>query len=460
MSKMAGKKIVKRIKESLNLSSRTPSPQVHASTPAVASSSSTPFTTFVISRLDDEESKVYAMTFAPQIQVDCDAPNLVFDDYYHLLGHTEKKTAVRTLKRAIPDHNLLHTSVQNSTGRPRDVYMVSVNQFEAVMLEAKTAAGRKWRDLVLKIKNLVVQYMKMEMEISARFAQQQLEEQKALAQQQLEEQMTKLAIRDKELEGFNAQKEELEAALLVEKERRALVAARRKDEDEPRETVYLFGSGNSVSVKIGETARKTEKRQKELQTGNPEIITKIFEIRCIDSKLIEDILHFIFRWYKKRGEWYDIKAETAIQTVKTLVSLVDGLRRVEHDDVDIIEACQTVLVNSGLNITDTVTPNSNLDRPSIPEDPYGEFRASFLQTCSYNSWLQWMDLLANFRAWHDRKYPNMMLSEKGKDVKAIKEYFESKLGRCQRTKKFGRDVNGFFGWKLRSEFVNETSSSV
>ncbi len=49
--------------------------------------------------------------------------------------------------------------------------MISVNQFEAVLLAANTETGKKWRKLVLKIKNLVIQYMKMEMEASATRAQ-------------------------------------------------------------------------------------------------------------------------------------------------------------------------------------------------------------------------------------------------------------------------------------------------
>jgi len=56
------------------------------------------------------------------------------------------------------------------------VYLLSVNQFEEVLLAANTDSGKKWRKLVLKIKNLVVAYMKMEMEASAVRASTQLEE--------------------------------------------------------------------------------------------------------------------------------------------------------------------------------------------------------------------------------------------------------------------------------------------
>lgn len=121
---MASKKIANRIKDAISLGSRPPSPP--AGPPLARNSVLTPFTRHVLANLSIDNQKMFAMTVAPQIELDCDAQKLVFDDYYPLLGHTEKRTAIRTLKRAIPDNELLHTSVQDSTGRPRDVYMISV----------------------------------------------------------------------------------------------------------------------------------------------------------------------------------------------------------------------------------------------------------------------------------------------------------------------------------------------
>ena len=116
--------------------------------------------------------------FAPQIQVDCNAKVLDFDDYFHLLGHKTKGDAVWTLNRALDEDEIVFSnSAKNSVGRPKRVCMVSVNQIEQVLLAADTEEGRRWRRLVLKIKNLVLQFMRMEMEASAKIAQQQLEEQ-------------------------------------------------------------------------------------------------------------------------------------------------------------------------------------------------------------------------------------------------------------------------------------------
>ena len=172
---MAGKKIMTAIK-------RAVSPMRQASTGAelqlpspntTCSSATTPFTRYVLDNLNlqNGDYKMFAMSFAPQIQTDCEAKVLDFDDYFHLLGHKTKGDAVRTLKRALNDDEIVFSnSAENSVGRPRDVYWLNINQIEEILLAANTEEGKRWRKLVLKIKNLVVQFMKMEMEEASRMA--------------------------------------------------------------------------------------------------------------------------------------------------------------------------------------------------------------------------------------------------------------------------------------------------
>ena len=100
----------------------------------------TPFTRYVLDNLDldNGEYKMFAMTFAPQIQMDCEAKVLDFDDYFHLLGHKTKGNALRTLLATIEESELIIIkSDKNSVGRPRDVYRLSVNQMEEVLLAAR-----------------------------------------------------------------------------------------------------------------------------------------------------------------------------------------------------------------------------------------------------------------------------------------------------------------------------------
>ena len=47
-----------------------------------------------------------AMAFAPQIQTDCDAPVVDFDENYHLLG-MEKRNALRIVTRVIKSDELV-----------------------------------------------------------------------------------------------------------------------------------------------------------------------------------------------------------------------------------------------------------------------------------------------------------------------------------------------------------------
>jgi hypothetical protein len=84
---MGSKKIVTMIKDALSRGSRGPSPEPG---PSMGGSSDSPFTRYVLSNLEEQDHKMVAMAFAPQIQTDCDARNLDFDDFFHLLGLRQK----------------------------------------------------------------------------------------------------------------------------------------------------------------------------------------------------------------------------------------------------------------------------------------------------------------------------------------------------------------------------------
>ena len=268
---MGSKKIVTKIKDALSRGSRSPSPEPGLST---GGSSDSPFTRFVLSNLEEQDHKLVSMAFAPQIQTDCDARNLDFDDLFHLLGHTSKRDAVRTLKRTISEGELiLGTSAQNSTGRPRDVYMVSVNQFEEVLLAANTDAGKKWRKLVLKIRNLVVQYMKMEMDASA-----------MRAQQELEARLAQLAIKD----------EEHAARLSVAEQEKAALATQLRNLREAKSFLYAFHLFDDRYI-FGYTRKMLKKRLclffcKCGITDNPEKREKQHKTSCPSGRMVHTVM--------------------------------------------------------------------------------------------------------------------------------------------------------------------------
>ena len=129
----------------------------------------TPFTDFVLSRLPDEESqKLFALSFGEHLRRDPDALEIDFDDVYTWLGMGLKASALRLLKREIAEAEMvINRSVDNpgsAVGRPRDVYMISFNQFEELMIAAQTSEGKKARKLVLKLKRILQEYIVAEHE--------------------------------------------------------------------------------------------------------------------------------------------------------------------------------------------------------------------------------------------------------------------------------------------------------
>lgn len=345
---MGGKKIVKRIKESLSLGSRSPSPQPDPSSSiegptALASLGNPSLAKFLEKELKEDYHKLVATSFAGFIKGDTGERNINFDEHLHFLGYKQKVKAVELLLKRFPDTKPVVFSHpgKNKTGRNKNTFMISFDQYEELLLAAQTAEGNLARKAVLAIKNAVFKYIKIEQ------------------QEQLEQQMSRLALKDKELEVFSAQKEHLEVALVAERVRRAALSALRTAEDAPQQIAYLMQSGTHCTyVKIGKTAEDAEKRKKELQTGNPEEITVLFEKKCVDSRLIEKNLHHIFRWYKRRGEWYEIDKQQAIFATQLMSHLLDGLRKVEYESTDIVEQCQELFREQGLELNpDSLTLN-------------------------------------------------------------------------------------------------------
>ena len=319
--KMAGKKnimtAIKRAVSPLRQASTMAELQLPSPNPT-ALPATTPFTRYVLDNLNlqNGEYKMFAMTFAPQIQTDCDAKVLDFDDYFHLLGHKTKGNALRTLLATIEDSELIIIkSDKNSVGRPRDVYKLSVNQIEEVLLAANTDEGKKWRKLVLKIKNLVVQFMKMEMEASAKLAQQQLEESDAKRQ---------------ELEAIQVN---LQATIESQRKREERKEARKRQQKEPMETAYIMTNmpdDNQGPYKIGKTGGDAKKRAKDMQTGNHEEMRVLASAKCVNSKVVEDVMHCIFWDYRTNDklEWFDTNLKSMKTVMKFVVRAIDGLNRV------------------------------------------------------------------------------------------------------------------------------------
>ena len=168
------------------------------------------------------------------------------------------------------------------------------------------------------------------------------------------------AVHDYELDEEEGKRIVLENELQTERATKARLAARKAGEDVPTEKVYLMKSQGLI--KIGLTTGEVSKRQKQMETGNPDIST-IFSIDCIDARLIERIMHFMLRWYKSKGEWYDIDEHTASILLKTTRALLDGVRQLELDEVDVSMALGAVLTDSGVRLSSKSLPSTSVRSP-------------------------------------------------------------------------------------------------
>ena len=148
--------------------------------PVVATGSTgqpaTPFTDFVLSRLPDEESqKLFALSFGEHLRRDPDALEIDFDDVYRWLGIDRKGNALRLLKREFSTGEYIVLLKEDNSapgaGRPRDVYKISFNQFEELMISAQTPEGKKARKLVLLLKKILQDYIVAEQVHQARGAE-------------------------------------------------------------------------------------------------------------------------------------------------------------------------------------------------------------------------------------------------------------------------------------------------
>ena len=126
------------------------------------------------------------------------------------------------------------------------------------------------------------------------------------------------------------------------------------------------------------------------------------------------------------------------------------LRRTEHDDTDMKTACQTVLERVGLYVPDAtidtgITLTANEDR-TVDKDPYEEIVSRNLERGGSDEYVLWSDSMTKFCPWHDWEFPARPSSIKGRDVQAVKEYFNENLGNIRRTELSKVPVTGYFGW--------------
>ena len=122
------------------------------------------------------------------------------------------------MKKELGDESLFHRPEKKATGgRPTNVYKISVNQFEQLMLAARTEVGKKARKTMLTIKRAVMEYVEMEhkraIENERDAYERELQTQETKRQKEIEEMETRRKIEldaaDKKIEALKNQMDNL-----------------------------------------------------------------------------------------------------------------------------------------------------------------------------------------------------------------------------------------------------------
>ena len=115
------------------------------------------------------------MSFGEHLRHDPDALEIDFDDVFKWLGDDRKDNALRLLKREFSSYKYsVLPKEENSAagaGRPRDIYKISFNQFEELMISTQTPEGKRARKLVVLLKKILQDYIIAEQVQQARAAQ-------------------------------------------------------------------------------------------------------------------------------------------------------------------------------------------------------------------------------------------------------------------------------------------------
>ncbi len=118
------------------------------------------------------------------------------------------------------------------------------------------------------------------------------------------------------------QAKDIEMQEIKEELEEAKRAAPKWRENVKNEIVYVFTTKQDVIrhiFKIGRTRTSTNKRAKELQTGNSDELEEVFAFYTSNANLLERVVHIMFesRGWKYRNEWFQIP----LHVIKTCITV-------------------------------------------------------------------------------------------------------------------------------------------
>jgi hypothetical protein len=274
------------------------------------------FEDVIVSRITDEQEKMMAMSFALWRSDQTEQfPITVDEKVLKMLGYSRKDNFKRDLLKDFGD------------GDETDWILLKSEEPNEMTLNNVNGPGKAWRAETIKITGDVFKSMALRSNSSIGKASRSyfvsLENIMFCYMEASNEWKTTKQIAAKDTEMIEAiQAKDIEMQEIKEELEEAKRAAPKWRENVKKEIVYVFTTKQDVIrqiFKIGRTRTSTNKRVKELQTGNSDELEEVFAFYTSNATLLERVVHIMFesRGWKYRNEWFQIP----LHVIKTCITV-------------------------------------------------------------------------------------------------------------------------------------------
>jgi hypothetical protein len=302
------------------------------------------FEDVIVSRITDQQEKMMAMSFALWRSDQTEQfPITVDEKVLKMLGYSRKDNFKRDLLKDFGDGDetdwiLLKNEepFRDTDGRVGQAWRaetikITGEVFKSMAMKSNTSIGKASRSYFVSLESIMFCYMQAsnEWKTAKQIQAKDIEMTEAIAAKDTE---VKQAIEAKENE-IELYKKQLEESRVPFSNKEAV------------QIVYVFtdpASEGKNLYKIGETKfNKSEKRVKEQQSGNPEKLKTVLEVKCINSRILESASHNVMKqlnWHHN-GEWFQAPISRIRGILLGLAHALNTALRVENaTEEEILEA--------------------------------------------------------------------------------------------------------------------------
>jgi hypothetical protein len=232
------------------------------------------FDQFIINKMKDDNERLIAMRFnlwkADQFE---QFPIVVNDHVLNMIGYSTKEHFMRELLKEFEDGNGTDWCLNDIT----NTLKITMETLKSMAIKSYTSIGKKTRTYIVALENVYVAYSE------------------ASRIWELRKINNLIEAKDKEIMAYKQQIEDSHLSFTNK---------------EAMETLYIFSNevdeGKNL-FKIGKTIdNKADKRVKKQQTGASYKLKIVLELKCINCKITEDVIHAVLRYngWHHHGEWF------------------------------------------------------------------------------------------------------------------------------------------------------------